>query len=81
MPTDEYTFRPTPQIRTFGQLVGHVINANFLFCSQAVGEKPPATNNCEQVTEKAALVKALNDSLAYCHCEQSNRRAEASGVN
>src|SRR5437867_12214574 len=66
MPAEEYAFRPAPTVRTFGQLVGHVINANFFYCSQATGEKPPATTNYEQVTDKAALVKALNDSLAYC---------------
>ncbi|HWO32747.1 MAG TPA: DinB family protein [Candidatus Acidoferrum sp.] len=66
MPADEYAFRPTPQIRTFGQIIGHVVDANFFFCSQAAGEKSPATADYEQITDKAALVKALNDSLVYC---------------
>src|ERR1700728_812974 len=66
MPADEYAFRPTPQVRTFGQIIGHVVDANFFFCSQAAGEKSPATADYEQITDKAALVKALNDSLAYC---------------
>jgi uncharacterized damage-inducible protein DinB len=66
MPADEYTFRPTPELRTFGQIVGHLVKANFFFCSQAAGEKSPATAGDEQVTDKAALVKALNDSLVYC---------------
>jgi uncharacterized damage-inducible protein DinB len=66
MPVQEYAFRPTPQVRTFGQLVGHVVSANFFFCSQAKGEKPPATANYEQIADKAALVKALNESLNYC---------------
>jgi uncharacterized damage-inducible protein DinB len=66
MPAEEYAFKPTPQVRSFGELIGHVANANFFFCSQAKGEKPPSTANYETVTGKAALVKALNDSLAYC---------------
>ena len=66
MPAEEYTFLPTLQVRTFGQLVGHVINANLFFCSQATGERSRATVNYEQVTDKAMLVKALNDSLGYC---------------
>jgi uncharacterized damage-inducible protein DinB len=66
MPADEYSFRPTPQVRTFGQIIGHLVNANFFFCSQAAGEKSPATANYEQITAKASLVKALNDSLVYC---------------
>lgn len=66
MPAKEYAFRPTPQVRTFGQLIGHVINANFFFCSQAAGQKSPATTNYEQITGKAKLVKELNDALDYC---------------
>lgn len=66
MPADEYGFRPTAQVRTFGQLVGHVINANFFFCASAMAEKPPSSQNYEQVVDKSALVEALNQSLAYC---------------
>ncbi len=66
MPADEYAFRPMPQVRTFGQIIGHVIDSNFFFCSEAAGEKSPATVDYEQITAKAALVKALNDSLVYC---------------
>jgi uncharacterized damage-inducible protein DinB len=66
MPADEYAFRPTPQVRTFGQIIGHLIDSNFFFCSQVVGEKSPATADYEQITAKAALVKALHDSLVYC---------------
>ena len=66
MPADEYSFRPTAEVRTFAQLVGHVVNANWFFCSQARQEKPPNTTNHERLTDKTALVKALNDSLDYC---------------
>lgn len=66
MPAEEYAFKPTPQVRSFGQLIGHVINGNFYFCSQAKGERPPSTQNFEQVTDKAALTKGLKDALAYC---------------
>jgi uncharacterized damage-inducible protein DinB len=66
MPADEYAFQPTPQVRTFAQIVGHLANANFYFCSQIAGEKSPATANYQKVTDKPALVKALDDSLDYC---------------
>src|SRR5262245_6805285 len=66
MPAEDYAFKATPEVRTFGQLVGHVVNANFFFCSQAAGEKSPATRNYEQVTDKAALVAAIKESLAFC---------------
>jgi uncharacterized damage-inducible protein DinB len=66
MPAEEYAFRPTPQVRSFGQIIGHLIDANFFFCAQVAGEKSPATADYEEITDKAALVKALNESLDYC---------------
>jgi uncharacterized damage-inducible protein DinB len=66
MPEAEYGFKPTPEVRSFGELVGHVANANYFFCSQAKGEPSPAKTNFEKVTAKAELVKGLNDALAYC---------------
>ena len=66
MPAPDYAFRPTPQVRTFAQLVGHLASGNYFFCSQAKGEKPPAGEDFEKLTDRTALVKALNDSFAYC---------------
>src|SRR3954451_6863063 len=66
MPAEEYAFKPTPQVRSFGELIGHVANANFYFCSQVKGEKSPATANFEKAADKAAIVKGLSDSLTYC---------------
>jgi uncharacterized damage-inducible protein DinB len=66
MPADEYSFKATPQVRSFAEIVGHVVNANFFFCSQAKGEPPPSKENFENVTDKTALVKGINDALKYC---------------
>jgi uncharacterized damage-inducible protein DinB len=66
MPDSTYFFKPTPAIRSFGQIIGHVANANYTFCSTARGEKSPQTQDFEKNTEPAALVKALKDAFAYC---------------
>ncbi len=66
MSETDFAFRPTMEVRSFGQLVGHVINANYFFCSQASGDKSPATVNYETVSERETLVKGLKESLAYC---------------
>ena len=66
MPAEDFDFKPTPEVRSFAQLVGHVVNANFLFCSQAKGAAMPTTTNFERVAERAALIKGLSDALAYC---------------
>jgi uncharacterized damage-inducible protein DinB len=70
MPAEEYGFKPTPPVRSFAQLIGHVTFANYMFCSQAQGaalaSTPALKVDFERLTEKAALVKALTESLAYC---------------
>jgi len=66
MPAEDFDFKPTPEVRSFAQLVGHVVNANFFFCSQAKGAAMPTTTNFERVAERAALIKGLSDALAYC---------------
>jgi len=66
MPAEDFGFKPTPEVRSFAQLVGHVVNANFFFCSQAKGAAMPATTNFERVADKAALIKGLTDALAFC---------------
>jgi len=69
MPEEFYGLRPGPQpeVRTFGQLIGHLANFNFRWCSDAKGEKnPKEETDFEKVTTKADLVKALNSALTYC---------------
>ena len=69
MPEDVYGMRPGPQmeVRTFGQLLGHLAIFNYLYCSDAKGEKNPAQGkDFEKLATKAELVKALNDSFNYC---------------
>jgi uncharacterized damage-inducible protein DinB len=67
MPEENYSFKPTPEVRSFGQLVGHVADASYMFCSQAIGEANPAKDIEKTKTSKAALVAALKDGVAYCN--------------
>jgi len=63
----DYSFKPVPDVRSFGQLMGHIANAHYVFCSTAKGvPNPNQGNNFEQKTAKADLVKALADSYAFC---------------
>ena len=67
MPEADYGFQATKDVRTFGQLVGHVANANYMICAMASGEKSPNAVDVEKtVTAKADLVKALKDSFTFC---------------
>jgi uncharacterized damage-inducible protein DinB len=66
MPEEHYGFKPTPEVKTFGQFVGHLADAQYLFCGMAMGEKPPAADFEKTKTAKADLVTALKESAAYC---------------
>src|SRR5580693_9647764 len=67
MPEENYSFKPTPDVRSFGQLVGHVADASYMFCAQAGGEANPSKNIEKTKTSKADLVAALKDAVAYCN--------------
>jgi len=66
VPEEHYSFKPTPEVRTFGQLIGHVADAQYMMCSAIKGETNPAKGSFEKTTDKAALVQALKDSFGYC---------------
>ena len=60
----DYTFMPTKDVRTFGQLMGHAANAQFGACAAARGmANPNQGNDNEKKATKAEFVKALADSL------------------
>ena len=67
MPEENYSFKPTPDVRSFGQLVGHVADASYMFCSQALGEPNPMKDIEKTKTSKADLVAAVKDAVAYCN--------------
>jgi uncharacterized damage-inducible protein DinB len=67
MPEENYSFKPVPEVRSFGQLVGHIADANNRFCSVVLGDPPPASSVEKTKTTKADLVQALKDAVAYCN--------------
>lgn len=66
MPEENYSFKPVDAVRTYGQIIGHLADAQYLFCSVASGEKNPGLNIEKTKTSKADLIAALKDGFAYC---------------
>ena len=81
MPEENYGMRPGAQsdVRTFGQQVTHLATYNFLWCSQAKGEKNPNLGNLDKLTSKAEIIKVLNDAFSYCDTAYSGL-TDASGA-
>jgi DinB superfamily len=67
MPEENYSFKPVPEVRSFGQLVGHLAEENYFFCSLATGAANPGMGIEKTKTAKADLVTALKDAVAYCN--------------
>lgn len=67
LPESLYNFKPTPQVRTFAELFGHVAGTEMMMCAAVRGEPARAEDAVESTTKtKAGLVKALKDAAAYC---------------
>ena len=65
-PETLYAFQATPDVRTLGQILAHVADANFMFCGAASGEQGPADSAEQTLTAKADIQQALADSFAFC---------------
>src|SRR5215471_1850828 len=68
MPEADYFFKPTPDIRSYGQLWAHVADAQFGQCSGIKGVPNPRQGqpSFEQLTTKADVQKAVAESFAFC---------------
>jgi uncharacterized damage-inducible protein DinB len=66
MKAEDYDFAPTAGVRTFGQLVGHVADSQYFFCSTAAGEKKASPGNEKTKKSKDELVAALKEAMSYC---------------
>lgn len=66
MPEEHFAFRPSPDVRSFGELVGHIADAHYMMCSAGMKWENPAPQVERTATTKAQLVEALKASFAYC---------------
>jgi uncharacterized damage-inducible protein DinB len=68
VPEDLYEFKPTPEVRSLGQLIAHIADGNFGICGAGATMKAPMSG-IEKSTGgkgKAALQKALAASFEFC---------------
>jgi hypothetical protein len=64
MPDAAYGFQPTAEVRTFGQLIAHVAEAQMTICGIAKGA--PKRGDTSSKTTKDELIAALKASNEYC---------------
>lgn len=71
---DVYSFKPTPEVRSFAGVLGHAADGNVLLCKVASGQTDiasvlkdlPSFQAREKKTAKADVIAALKESRAVC---------------
>lgn len=67
VPAEKYSYRPVSTVRTFGQIVGHVVDGSHFYCGRGAARKVEWSDATEKgLTDKAALVQALKQAFADC---------------
>lgn len=66
MPADKYSFKPTPEMGTFGHLIMHIAGANTALCSKASGMAVPEMPKLAETDPKDKLVAGLKASFEFC---------------
>jgi len=66
MPAEKYSYRATPETRTFGQLVLHVAQFNGLVCARVSGMTAPDIKDLKDTDGKDKLVAAVKGSFDFC---------------
>ena len=66
MPPEDYSYKPTPDIRTFARVVNHVTEAQLHICGASNGSPADAMKVPAETADKAAIVQALKASFTEC---------------
>ena len=65
MPAEKYSFKPSPEMNSFGHLMIHIAQTNNTFCAKISGQTEPDAKMSE-TDPKDKLVAAIKDSFAFC---------------
>lgn len=66
IPENLWSFQPTPEVRTIGQLFAHVADGQYEFCGVASEGKAVNKGVEKTAKTKAEIVAALKEAFAYC---------------
>ena len=72
IPADMWSFRPTPEVRTVGQLFAHIADGQYEFCGVASEGKVVSRNIEKTADTREAIIAALKEAFAYCDAAFAN---------
>src|SRR3974390_580788 len=65
MPAENYSFKPTPEIESFGQRLAHIAGANLFVCQGVMGRQATPRPSAAAAS-KAELIALLKQSSTAC---------------
>ena len=71
MPAEKYSFKPSPEMNSFGHLLMHIAQSNNTFCAKISGQAAPDAKIAES-DPKDKLVAMMKDSFAFCSAALAN---------
>jgi uncharacterized damage-inducible protein DinB len=82
MPEAHYSYKPTPVVRSFGELIGHLADGQNIICAAALMQPTSATEGDieKKVTAKASLIAALRASTDLCTRAYAQTDAASMGM-
>lgn len=64
MPAEHFTYRPVPEVMTYGELISHVLETQYSYCNVVKGgPNPAAGKDFKKITDKVALIQLVKDSF------------------
>jgi uncharacterized damage-inducible protein DinB len=66
VPEGDYSYKPTEKVRTFGELIGHIADGQYEFCSVALGDTSEHASVEKSKKTKGELIEGLKTAFAYC---------------
>jgi uncharacterized damage-inducible protein DinB len=67
VPAEKYSYKPTPAVRSFGQLIAHVADGQNWYCSAVAGKNAQWSDAVEKgPLDKATLIAKLKQSTDGC---------------
>jgi len=66
LPEEKYSFAPAEGVRTYGQLLAHVADGQYVLCGVARDGKMQMKGVEKTAKTKAEIVAALNEAFAFC---------------
>lgn len=66
MPADKFSFKPTPGQMSFGEIIAHEAESNYMLCAAIAGGAPAHEASPGATGPKDALVAHLRKSFEFC---------------